>query len=272
MEAATDLELVTRFQQTGEVRDMDEFVRRHIGKVRSLVFPMVLNDPDADDVTQETFLNAVRNIHSFRGNSQVSTWLHRIAINTAYNHLRRKKRRACEPEGEINLEQADPSAGPDRRVMGLELGAEIEKALGALPDTLRAAITLTAINGISVKDAARAQGCLVATMYWRVFEARRILGQERWRRLWVADVIVRGEDRIEVAPNRRDDNRLDLWVRALDDGKLAVDTAVSFASPVKADGRMEAVVDQGVPVEVLTLRSNGAEYRVFQTTTLFGEG
>jgi RNA polymerase sigma-70 factor (ECF subfamily) len=170
------MELVTRFQQTGEVRHMDELVRRHIGKVRGLVFPMVLNDADADDVTQEAFLNAVRNIGSFRGQSEFSTWLHRIALNAAYTFLRRKRRRGDEEPDDVG-ERVDPSAGPDRRVMGLELGVQIGKAMGALPDSLRAAITLTAIHGMSVKEAARTEGCLAATMYWRVFEARRVLGK-----------------------------------------------------------------------------------------------
>jgi RNA polymerase sigma-70 factor (ECF subfamily) len=177
VETATDQELVTRFQQTGEVRHMDELVRRHIAKIRAIVFPMVLNDADADDVTQDAFLNAVRNIGSFRGQSEVSTWLYRVALNAAYSFLRRRKR--CREEKSENLgERADPSAGPDRRVMGLELGVQIGKAMGALPDSLRAAITLTAIHGMSVKEAARTEGCLAATMYWRVFEARRILGRE----------------------------------------------------------------------------------------------
>lgn len=176
METATDMELVARFQETGEVRHMDELVRRHIGKVRSLVFPMVLNDADADDVTQEAFLNAVRNIGSFRGQSEFATWLHRIAINAAYSLLRRKKRCREDRTEEVS-ERVDPSAGPDRRVMGLELGVQIGKAMGALPVSLRAAITLTAIHGMSVKEAARTEGCLAATMYWRVFEARRILGK-----------------------------------------------------------------------------------------------
>jgi RNA polymerase sigma-70 factor (ECF subfamily) len=175
VETATDQELVTRFQQTGEVRHMDELVRRHIAKVRAIVFPMVLNDTDADDVTQEAFLNAVRNIGSFRGQSEFSTWLHRVALNAAYSFLRRRKRRREEKQDDFG-ERVDPSAGPDRRVMGLELGVQIEKALGALPASLRAAITLTAIHGMSVKEAARTEGCLTATMYWRVFEARRILG------------------------------------------------------------------------------------------------
>lgn len=166
-----------RFQQTGEVRHMDELVRRHIAKVRALVFPLVLNDADADDVTQETFLNAMRSIGSFRGQSEVTTWLHRIAVNAAYSLLRRRHRRR-EVRAEVIPEETDPSAGPDRLAMGSELGVRIEKALGALPASLRAAIALTAISGMSVKEAARVEGCLAATMYWRVFEARRLLRRQ----------------------------------------------------------------------------------------------
>jgi hypothetical protein len=106
----------------------------------------------------------------------------------------------------------------------------------------------------------------------RLTVVARAEGQKAWRPIWNADVIVRGEDRVEISPNRKADNRLALWVCPLDDGKVAVDSVISLDAPVKVGGRLGTVVAQGVPTEVMAVRSGGTEYRVFQTTTVLRQG
>lgn len=106
----------------------------------------------------------------------------------------------------------------------------------------------------------------------RVTIVERDEGQKTWRQIWNMDVIVRGEDRVEISPNRKADNRLALWVCPLDDGKVAVESVISLNAPVKAGGRLGTVVSQGVPAEIMTVRSGGTEYRVFQTTTVLRQG
>jgi RNA polymerase sigma-70 factor (ECF subfamily) len=174
MGATGDEQLVSRYKETGEIRFFDELVRGHLGRVRSMVYPMVLNHADADEVTQEVFLRVVRSMDRFRQRTQFSSWLHRITMNTTYSFLRARSRRpitwhADPPRQEAS--QADPAA----HLAGREHDGEIGEALRALSPKLRAAITLTAIQGMPVKDAARAAGCPVATLYWRVHEARKIL-------------------------------------------------------------------------------------------------
>lgn len=106
----------------------------------------------------------------------------------------------------------------------------------------------------------------------RLTVVARAEGQKTWRPIWNTDVIVRGEDRVEISPNRKADNRLALWVCPLDDGKVAVESVISLNAPVKAGGRLGTVVAQGVPTEVMAVRSGGTEYRVFQTTTMLKQG
>ena len=106
----------------------------------------------------------------------------------------------------------------------------------------------------------------------RVSVVARADGQKTWRLVWNADVIVCGEDRVEISPNPASDNRLALWVCPLEDGKVAVESVISLDAPVKVGGRLGTVVAQGVPAEVMTVRSGGTEYRVFQTTTMLKQG
>jgi RNA polymerase sigma-70 factor, ECF subfamily len=171
----TDEELIAEYRQSGDTGCLDELVVRHTGKVRAMIYTMVLNEADADDLTQEVFLRAVRHIGSFRREARFSTWLYRIAVNTTRSHLKRRR----SPLDGFNGDQPE-SAGPlalepDNAIMNGELDGEISRALAGLPPDLRAAITLTVIQGMDVREAASVAGCLRATMYWRVHEARKRL-------------------------------------------------------------------------------------------------
>ena len=136
---------------------------------------MVINDADVDDLTQEVFLRAIRNIARFRGESQFSTWLYRIAMNTTHDFLRRQNRPQPAP-GEVLVDLADLRAStPDRLAMAGELNGAITAAVGSLPAALRAAVVLTMLQGLGVREASKIEGCTAATMYWRIHKARKIL-------------------------------------------------------------------------------------------------
>lgn len=93
----------------------------------------------------------------------------------------------------------------------------------------------------------------------------RTEGKGAWRQVWSADVILRGEDMVEVVPNGKKDNSLALWVYPLQDGKIAVDTSLALSSPFRLASRAGAVVQRGRPSEIAALRTGDTEYRVFQT-------
>jgi len=149
-------------------------VERHLERVRNLAFRLVLCHAAADDVVQEVFLKVMRSAHTFRGQAKVSTWVYRVTVNAAREHLRRKT-----PTD--TLADFDPPAPagehrqPDGNLIQTELVATIEQALGGLSDKLRTAIVLTAIEGLPAKTAAEIAGCSTATMHWRVHEARKQL-------------------------------------------------------------------------------------------------
>ena len=180
-EAGDEL-LIAQFKDTGRTSFLDDLFARHMGMVRSMVYSMVLNDADADDLAQDIFIRAGKALGRFEGRSRFSTWLYRIAMNTTHRFLRTRSARPLDP-----LEHEDcpvPEHGhPDRSAMAGELDRAIADALDELAPALRAAIVLTVIQDVPVSDAARVEGCSTATMYWRVHRARKQLRAELGRYL-----------------------------------------------------------------------------------------
>ena len=179
----TDQELVEAYRNGGHQRHVDELFVRHLGKVRGMMYQMTLNHADADDLTQEVFIRVARGLSGFSGRAEFSTWLHRIARNCAKSFLIRRARRAT-----ASLEGApEPVAPcgdrPDRQAAGSEMDERIHSALAQLSSKLRAAVVLTILQDMPLPQAARVEECALATMYWRVHEARRqlkrLLGEDR---------------------------------------------------------------------------------------------
>ncbi len=139
-----------------------------------MIYPIVLNDADADEITQEVFLRVVKKISGFKGKARFSSWLYRIAINTTYSHLKKNSRKPVSLLEEVT-ESIDPGPGPGNGILAAETAAAVKNAMAGLSPPLRSAITLTAIQGMSVADAAKASGCMKATMYWRIHEARKLM-------------------------------------------------------------------------------------------------
>lgn len=172
---ARDDQLIASFKETGQTRFLDELFEPYVGMVRGMIYPMVLNDADADDLTQEIFIRAARGLARFRGHSRFSTWLYRVAMNAVHSFLRKRGSRPV-----VNGEAADDPPGPakdrpDRSLMASELDAAIARALDELPPPFRASIVLTILRGVPVMEAARIENVTPATMYWRVHQARRRL-------------------------------------------------------------------------------------------------
>lgn len=149
-------------------------VERHLERVRNLAYRLVLCHAAADDVAQEVFLKVLRNANGFRGESSFSTWLYRITVNAAREHLRRTAPTSALPETDPAAPESEHRR-PEAEMMQRELIESIEQGLRGLSGKLRAAIVLTAVEGLPAKTAAEIEGCTTATMHWRVHEARKQL-------------------------------------------------------------------------------------------------
>ena len=182
----------------GDPEAFGELVRRHRDRLWAVALRTTSDPEEASDALQDAFISAYRNAASFRGESAVTTWLHRVVVNACLDRMRRRKVRPTVPLPEEDGETghrgiADPRDALDR----LELRLEIDKALAALPLDQRAAIVLVDIEGLTVADAALALGVPEGTVKSRCSRGRA--------RLAVALAGLRNPDVGSDVPSRRDD-------------------------------------------------------------------
>lgn len=182
-DSTTDSELVARVQQ-GDRSAFDLLVLKYQHRIAKLVGRYVREPSDALDVTQEAFLKAYRALPKFRGDSAFYTWMYRIAINTAKNHLVAASRRPMEvdletQDGEqIELAELQRSIEtPERLLLTEEIKETVIDAMNKLPDDLRAAITLREVDGMSYEEIATAMDCPIGTVRSRIFRAREAIDQ-----------------------------------------------------------------------------------------------
>lgn len=179
----TDRELVQRFKR-GDETAFDLLFTRYQHKIFCLVRRHLRDIEEVHDVVQETFVKVFRALPEFRGDSAFYTWVYRIAINTIKNHVVAKSRRP--PVVDIDIDDAQFVNGsellkededPVSAISRDELSAEIERALSALPDDLRSAVTLRELDGMSYEQIASILACPVGTVRSRIFRAREAIDQ-----------------------------------------------------------------------------------------------
>lgn len=176
----TDQWLVTHAQQ-GDRAAFDLLVRKYQSRVTSLVARYV-NEAEAQDVAQEAFIKAWRALKGFRGNSQFYTWLYRIAVNTAKNHLMSRGRRPASQDIDVSdaelyghTEYLSDIDSPEAVVISDELQRTIMNCIASLPADLRTAITLRELEGMSYDEIAEAMDCPIGTVRSRIFRAREAI-------------------------------------------------------------------------------------------------
>lgn len=173
----TDSTLIALYRRNRDLDALDALVERYLDRTRGLIFGMVLDENDADDLTQETFLNVVRGLPKFDGRSAFSTWLYQIALNTVRRYIRRR-RQVGRVGGDSLAGQAGVAADePERKASANELHRDISDVLDSLSLPLRTAVILMVIEGLPAKEVADIEGCAPETVRWRVHEARKILKQ-----------------------------------------------------------------------------------------------
>ncbi|MFC0677582.1 RNA polymerase sigma factor RpoE [Lysobacter korlensis] len=180
-ETEFDHELVRRVQR-GDSTAFDALVRKYQHRITSLIGRYIPDWSECQDVAQETFIRAYRALGNFRGDAQFYTWLHRIAVNTAKNHLVSQNRRP--PTDDIDAsdaEQFDTGARlrvtdtPEHELLRQEIERTVMRAVEALPEELRTAITLREMDGLSYDEIAERMACPIGTVRSRIFRAREAI-------------------------------------------------------------------------------------------------
>ncbi|WP_428239806.1 RNA polymerase sigma factor RpoE [Gynuella sp.] len=180
-----DLILVRRAQK-GDLRAFDLLVFKYQNKVGALISRLV-NDPhDVQDLTQETLIKAYRGLASFRSDSAFYTWLYRIAVNTAKNHLMTPQTRYSR-QG-VSLEQAElvdqdshwlqDETTPENSLSGQRLNSAIHQAIKDLPDELRITLQLREFDGLSYEEISTVLESPVGTIRSRIFRAREAVDKK----------------------------------------------------------------------------------------------
>ena len=178
---SVDKQLVERVRR-GDKRAFDLLILKYQHKIISIVGRYLGDQNDVQDVSQETFIKAYRAIPNFRGESAFYTWLYRIAVNTAKNHLVSKSRRP--PNIDVDIDDGEfqnnsavlrDNESPQASLATRQMEQVIFRSIENLPSELRIAVTLREFDGLSYEEIARIMDCPVGTVRSRIFRAREAI-------------------------------------------------------------------------------------------------
>lgn len=179
--ASGDRELLARAAR-GDRDAFAELVEIHQDRVFSLCRRYLEDPEDARDAAQDVFLKVWRKAGSYRPRGQVSTWIHRIAVNHCLNRLRRRKIVRFLPfvQGAVgddtpDLDPEDPRPGPAESLESRRRWSATRRALDALPESQRSVLILAKFEGLSYKEIAETLGITVSAVESRLFRAMRRL-------------------------------------------------------------------------------------------------
>ena len=178
---SVDKQLVERVKR-GDKRAFDLLILKYQHKIISIVGRYLGDQNDVQDVSQETFIKAYRAIPNFRGESAFYTWLYRIAVNTAKNHLVSKSRRP--PNIDVDIDDGEfqnnsavlrDNESPQASLATSQMEQVIFRSIENLPSELRIAVTLREFDGLSYEEIAKIMNCPVGTVRSRIFRAREAI-------------------------------------------------------------------------------------------------
>jgi RNA polymerase sigma-70 factor (ECF subfamily) len=163
--------LVVRAAQ-GDAEAFSLLFERHYPAIHAFAYRLALCPAEADDIAQETFVQAARSLAGFRGDSSFKNWLYTIATNKSRDRFRQRVRRARLGEELATL--TDTESGSEKGD-SLTAHAAVRDALAGLVPELREAVALVYYEGLNHAEAARVLGCAESTVSWRIFRAKHKL-------------------------------------------------------------------------------------------------
>jgi len=184
-ERAIDQKLVEKAQR-GDKKAFGMLVEKYQRRLNRLLSRMVRDQSEIEDIVQDSFIKAYRAINNFRGDSAFYTWLYRIGINTAKNHLvklgkRPKAMNEVDIEEIENFEDAPDLRNhetPESTMMSSEIVASVNQTIQALPSELREAISLREMDGLSYEEISDLMNCPIGTVRSRIFRAREVIAEK----------------------------------------------------------------------------------------------
>ena len=176
--AKSDADLV-ELAQSGNLGAFDELMSIHQERVYALAYRMLSNSEDASDVQQETFVRAWKSIGKFRRDAELSTWLHRIAVNICLSMKKRREFTVSEPLFEDSIRLSHEPCGV-ATLEATETAMALRKVMAAIPAHYRALLVLREIEGRRFEEVARILGCSEQSARTRASKARKLL-RERMR-------------------------------------------------------------------------------------------
>jgi len=176
-----DAILVERVQ-AGDKAAFDTLVLKYQNRVVQLANRFVKDPSEAQDVGQEAFIRAYRALGRFKGDSAFYTWLHRIVVNVAMNHLISRPYRILSSKVDLEVAERNPDVwalqsmeGPEALLINDEIINKIQQTMDELPESLRIAIELREFEGKNYDEMARIMNCPLGTVRSRLYRAREIL-------------------------------------------------------------------------------------------------
>lgn len=157
---------------SGDVGSFEELYRRHHRRVYSICLRMLQNPTEAEDLTQDVFIQLFRKIGSFRGDSAFTTWLHRMTVNQVLMHFRKRnvKLEKTTEEGETPEQIVMGTANPDR--MPIVDKIALQDAVDQLPNGYKNVFLLHDVQGYEHEEVAKILGCSVGTSKSQLHKAR----------------------------------------------------------------------------------------------------
>ena len=166
--------LISRCQK-GNQEALKQIFDLYNKKVYRIAYGVLRHREEALDIVQEVFIKLFRSIKNFKGESRLSTYLYRMAVNTAIDHMRKGKKPVLSSlEGEEGFQPAEgPEKRPDRIFLYKELEEKVNEALGKIPADQRMALVLREVEGLSYQEIADSMRCSIGTVMSRLHYGRK---------------------------------------------------------------------------------------------------